>query len=69
MSDALAREPWRSGKWMKMRLVFFEMAYVMLCHFGDYSSCLYSDSSLPFFCLSYSEYFFVIGFYISLQQL
>jgi hypothetical protein len=69
MSGALAREPWRNGKWMNMRLVVFQMAGVMLCHLGYYSSCLYSDSTLPFFCLSSSEYLFVIGFYISLQQL
>jgi hypothetical protein len=37
MSDALAREPWRSGKWMKMRLVFYQMVGVVLCHLARYS--------------------------------
>jgi len=48
MSDALAREPWRSGKWMKMRLVFYQMVGVVLCHLAGYSSSLISDSSFPF---------------------
>jgi hypothetical protein len=38
MSDALAREPWRSGKWMKMRLVFYQIVGVVLCHLAGYSS-------------------------------
>jgi len=48
MSDALAREPWRSGKWMKMRLVFYQIVGVVLCHLAGYGSSLYSDSSLLF---------------------
>ena len=48
MSDALAREPWRSGKWMKMRLVLYQIVGFVLCHLAGYSSSSYSDSSLPF---------------------
>jgi hypothetical protein len=48
MTDALAREPWRSGKWIKMRLGFYQMVDVVLCHLTGYSYFLISDSNLPF---------------------
>ena len=62
ISDALAREPWRSGKWMKMRLVFCQIVGVVLCHFAGYSSSLYFDSSLPFAAFHLLNIFLSLNF-------
>lgn len=53
MCNALAREPWRNGKWMKMRLVIFRMAGIIF-------------SLLPVFHLLFMC---VIAFCLSFQQL
>jgi hypothetical protein len=68
MTDALAREPWRSGKWMKMRLVFYQMVGVMLCHLAGYSSSLIYDLNLPFAAFHLMN-IFCHWLYIYLQQL
>lgn len=58
MSDALAREPWKSGKWMNMRLVFYHMMGVLLCLLTGYSC----ESNLTFVAFNLLNIFLSLTF-------
>lgn len=62
MCNALAREPWRNGKWMKMRLVSFRMAGIILSLLPVFHLLFMCDIA---FCLSFQQLVYNLSFIFS----